>query len=80
VTQRVKKMPALAPLAGRPEYTRTWSTAINTITAPRITSSEVIRSVVVVALIGSLRGVRGAGHARRIPARGQLRIRERSLR
>ena len=43
VTQRVKKIPAVGPPAGSPEYTRTWSIAIRTMTAPRIRSIEAMR-------------------------------------
>jgi hypothetical protein len=43
VTQRVKKTPKEGPPAGTPAYTRTWSIAINTITAPRMMSSDTIR-------------------------------------
>jgi hypothetical protein len=38
-------MPAVGPPAGCPEYTRTWSIAINTMTSPRTTSIDVMRAV-----------------------------------
>jgi hypothetical protein len=40
VTHLVKKIPGVAPQAGTPEYTRTWSIAINTMTRPRNRSSD----------------------------------------
>jgi hypothetical protein len=43
VIQRVKKMPYVVPLAGTPEYTRTWSMAMSTMTAPRMRSIDAMR-------------------------------------
>src|SRR5258706_12932454 len=45
VTQRVKKIPGVGPPAGSPEYTRTWSIALRTMTAPRIKSIDATRDV-----------------------------------
>jgi hypothetical protein len=39
----VKKTPAVGPPAGTPEYTRTWSIAMSTMTSPRKTSIPAIR-------------------------------------
>src|SRR3954465_12183486 len=60
VIQRVKNTPGVGPPAGTPEYTRTWSIALRTITRPRTMSIDVRRFV---------SGVRGAaGGAYVVPA------------
>ena len=54
VIQRVKNIPGSGPPGGRPEYTRTWSIAISTITAPLTTSTDCI--LVVVEVLSTLFG------------------------
>ncbi len=44
VTQRVKKTAGVRPPAATPENTRTWSSAISTMTAPRMMSSDGMRA------------------------------------
>src|SRR5439155_24279938 len=59
VTQRVRNTPAVGPPAGTPENTRTWSSAMSTITAPRTMSTDVMRDV----MRDAMRSRTGAGAA-----------------